>query len=41
MKKYMKPKINLLKCGEIILMEGSLHNQSSSEQQLGKEWLDF
>lgn len=41
MKKYMKPKINLLKCGEIILMAGSIHNEYSSEQQLGKEWSDF
>ena len=40
MKKYMKPKINLLKCGEIILMAGSVHNKYSDGQQLGKEWFD-
>lgn len=32
MKKYMKPKISVLKCGEIILMAGSVHNEYSSEQ---------
>jgi hypothetical protein len=40
MKKYMKPKISVLKCGEIILMAGSVHNEYSGGQQLSKEWFD-
>lgn len=40
MKKYMKPRISMLKCGEIILMAGSLNNEYSEKPQLGKEWFD-